>query len=110
MADFLAKQRLLVVAPHADDEAFGCAGTIAKVKALGGKVYVMVMTIGDLRQYHTRGKMVEGKVRQKEFVATMKSLGVDGYDIVFKDAYTHLRLDTLPRRDLIAIIDRKSVV
>ena len=26
---FLASQRLLVVSPHADDESFGCAGTIS---------------------------------------------------------------------------------
>ena len=30
---FLSKQRLLVISPHADDESFGCAGTIAKVKS-----------------------------------------------------------------------------
>src|SRR3989338_994836 len=110
MQNFLSKQRLLVNAPHADDEAFGCAGTIAKIKDLGGKAYVMVITIGDLRQYHIKGKLVEGKIRQKEFISTMKYLGVDDYDIVFKDAYTHLRLDTLPRRDLIAIIERESKV
>lgn len=110
MSDFLSKQKILVITPHADDEAFGCAGIIAKVKDLGGKAYVMVITIGDLRQYHTKGNMVQGKIRQKEFIATMKYLGVDDYDIIFKDAYTHLRLDTLPRRDLIAIIERESKV
>ena len=29
--EFLSKQRLLVLSPHADDEAYGCAGTIAKI-------------------------------------------------------------------------------
>ena len=30
--DFLASQRLLILAPHADDEAFGCAGMASRIK------------------------------------------------------------------------------
>ena len=49
--DFLSKQRLLVISPHADDESFGCAGTMARIKDLGGQVYVMVCSVGDLKHY-----------------------------------------------------------
>ena len=38
--EFLSQQRLLVIAPHADDESFGCAGTMARIKKLGGEVFV----------------------------------------------------------------------
>ena len=55
MDDFLKKQRLLVISPHADDEAYGCAGTIAKIKDLGGEVYIMVKSVGDLKHYDGRG-------------------------------------------------------
>ena len=48
---FLSKQRLLVIAPHADDECFGCAGTMARIKSLGGEVYVIVCSVGDLKHY-----------------------------------------------------------
>lgn len=51
---FLAEQRLLVVAPHPDDEAIGCAGTIARVKTLGGQAYVMIVSAGGITQ-HGRG-------------------------------------------------------
>lgn len=109
MEEFLAKQRLLVVSPHADDEAFGCAGTMAKIKDLGGEVYLMTISIGDLQHYGESG-YVEGKTRKKEFIETAEFLKVDGYDIVFEDAEKHLRLDAMPRRDLIAIIERESKV
>ena len=33
---FLSRQRLLVIAPHADDETIGAGGLIARVKAAGG--------------------------------------------------------------------------
>ncbi|MDP2924018.1 MAG: PIG-L deacetylase family protein [Candidatus Omnitrophota bacterium] len=110
MDNFFKKQTLLVVSPHADDDVFGCAGTIAKVKDLGGKVYVMLFSIGDLRQYYTHGKIITASTREKEFIKTMKFLGVDGYDIIFKDTYKHLRLDTIPRRELIAVIERESKI
>ena len=69
MEELLAKQRLLVVSPHADDEAFGCAGTMAKIKDLGGEVYVMTISIGDLQHYGESG-YVERETRKKEFIDT----------------------------------------
>ena len=30
LSSLLGDQRILVLAPHADDETYGCAGTIAK--------------------------------------------------------------------------------
>lgn len=43
-------ERLLVVAPHADDEILGCFGLIKKIKNLGGKVYVQILTMGVTRE------------------------------------------------------------
>lgn len=108
MSDFWAKQRLLVVAPHADDEAYGCAGTMAKVKAAGGQVYVIVVSVGDLHHYKADDPAVSGETREAELHASMESLKVDGYEILFRDAHTHLRLDAVPRRDLIALLERDA--
>jgi len=110
MEDFLKKQRLLVVSPHADDEAYGCAGTIAKIKDLGGEVYIMVMSVGDLSHYDGTGKVVKKETRREEFENTAKFLNVDGYDIVYDESEKHLRLDMVPRRELIAKIERESKV
>jgi len=42
-----ADSRLLVLAPHPDDESLGAAGLIQRVKGAGGSVHVIVMTSGD---------------------------------------------------------------
>jgi N-acetylglucosamine malate deacetylase 1 len=107
---FLSKQRLLVISPHADDEAFGCAGTIAKIKDLGGKVYIMIMSVGDLKHYDGKHSIVKKDIRESEFTKTAEFLKVDDYDIVYRDTSKHLRLDSIPRRDLIAQIERDSKV
>lgn len=106
--EFLAKQRLLILAPHADDEAFGCAGTIAKIKDAGGEVYVMVFSVGDLEHYNSDFSYVSGDTRAQEFEEVAKFLGIDDYEIIFRDAQTHMRLDSIPRRDLIHVIEKKS--
>jgi len=110
MDDFLKRQRLLVISPHADDEAYGCAGTIAKIKDLGGEVYIMVMSVGDLKHYNGIDTLVKKETRRAEFIKTAKFLKVDDYDIVYDDTEKHLRLDTMPRRELMAVIERESKV
>ncbi len=42
-----ARERLLVVAPHPDDETLGAGGLIQRVLARGGSVRVVLMTAGD---------------------------------------------------------------
>ena len=108
--DFLAAQRLLVVSPHADDESFGCAGTMAKIKKLGGEVYVLVMSVGDLRRYDDSNSVVTGETRAGEFKQVAEYLDIDGYDIAYTDTERHLRLDAMPQRDLIATIENGTSV
>lgn len=105
---FLARQRLLVIAPHADDECFGCAGTMARIKHLGGEVYVMVCSVGDLKHYDGKDKIVTGGQREEELGRVMEFLEVDDWDIIYREAERHLRLDVIPRRDLVAQIERDS--
>ncbi len=104
--EFLARQRLLVISPHADDESFGCAGTMARIKDLGGEVYVVCCSVGTLKHYDGTAARVEGSTREQEFLAVMDYLEVDDWDILYRDADTHLRLDMLPRRELIALLER----
>lgn len=106
--EFLSKQRLLVIAPHADDESFGCAGTMARVKDAGGEVYCLCCSVGDLKHYDGKDDVVSSGTREDEFRNVMEYLNVDGWEILYRDADTHLRLDTLPRRELIAHFERDA--
>jgi LmbE family N-acetylglucosaminyl deacetylase len=99
---------LLVIAPHADDETFGCGGTMAKAKALGARVYVMVVSIASLAQYTCEFTEIQGAQRASELGQAMETLGVDGVDVLYTDDQTHMRIDVLPRRELVAKIERES--
>lgn len=107
MDSFLKKQRLLVLAPHADDEVFGCGGTIAKMKDIGAEVYVLVVSVGDVLHYSAKSQeMISGDTRYAEFEGAMKFLKVDDYEVIFNDSKMHLRLDAIPRRDLVDYFER----
>jgi LmbE family N-acetylglucosaminyl deacetylase len=52
--------------------------------------------------------LVPGAVRAAELARAMATLQVDGYEVLFADTHLHLRLDTVPQRDLIALVERES--
>lgn len=108
LAGFLKHQRLLVLSPHADDETAGAGGLMARVKAAGGEVCVMVMSVGNLAHFDATGKKTKGRTRRDELGAAMKVLGVDDWEILIQDDDLHLRVDTIPRRDLVELIEKKG--
>jgi LmbE family N-acetylglucosaminyl deacetylase len=86
--------RILILAPHPDDEAIGCAGIIQKAMQAQAKVRVVYFTNGDNNQlafivYEKRltfrkGEFIHmGKVRRKEAISAMKSLGLGEADLTF---------------------------
>lgn len=96
-----------MIAPHPDDEAFGCAGTIAKLKACGSKVYVVAVSAGDVHHYNVKKyEFVTGQTRHHEFDAAMKVLGVDDYELIFNDSEIHLKLDAMPVKELISLLEK----
>jgi len=108
MDRFLEKQRLLVIAPHADDETIGCGGLIAKVKDHGGEVFVQVATVSDLEHYDGRDGVTFAHTRSQELAEAMRVLDVDDHEMIFEDRDLHLRLDAMPRRDLVAALEKSS--
>ncbi len=104
MIDFKGKT-LLVLAPHPDDETIGCSGLISKFKKEGGKVYVIIFTVGDLKQY---GSHSEENSRLDELEKVMSFLEVDGFDVPLKGDDYHLKMDVLPLKDVVDIIETKS--
>ena len=92
--NFEANDRVLILAPHPDDEALGTAGVLQKALQAGAKVKVALFTNGDNNElafivYEKRLTFRKseflhmGEVRRKETIAAMEFLGLKQDDIVF---------------------------
>ena len=85
--------KVLVFAPHADDEVLGVGGTIAKRAAAGDEVYVCVVTRGAAPLYsEERTKEVQRECREADSV-----LGVR--ETIFLN-FPAVMLETVPRYEL----------
>lgn len=92
--EFQNSDRLLVLAPHPDDEVIGCAGTIQQAKAAGVPVKILFLTYGDNNQwaftvYRLHPVLVPGalramgEIRHGEALAAAKLLGMSDSDLIF---------------------------
>jgi LmbE family N-acetylglucosaminyl deacetylase len=99
--------RLLVIAPHADDEVLGCGGLISKIKSAGGKVFVLIFNVGSIEKFNNK-KFTE--LRKKETLTAMKFLKVDKYDTIFDSPNDNRYLDSKPLHELISKIETESKV
>lgn len=101
-----ARTKLLVIAPHPDDEVIGCAGLIHHVKAHGGKVFVLYMTVGTAKDFTNGGSTSHARGRKAEIKRVAKFLSIDDWRIVFTGDKHHLQLDQIPQKKLIHEIER----
>jgi len=86
-------ERILVIAPHPDDEVLGCGGVIARHSARGDRVQVVVVSRGAPDIFPTESVV---KVRQEAAKAN-KVLGTKR--MIFLD-FPAPRLDTVPTSTL----------
>jgi len=63
------RERLLVVAPHPDDEVLGAGGLVQRVLARGGAVEVVLVTAGDGYPDAVRGELGIAAPQAADFVA-----------------------------------------
>lgn len=91
---FRKEDRVLIMAPHPDDETIGCAGIIQQALSAGAKVKVAYLTNGEHNQLAfivyekriviRRGAFIHmGEVRRLEAIKAMKLLGLNENDLVF---------------------------
>lgn len=78
----LPGKNVVVLAPHPDDEVFGCGGTLHQMAKVGANITVLIITDGVLRSEQThqnspaaRAKyQSQAKVRQNESIKAAKTL------------------------------------
>ncbi|MCR4403761.1 MAG: PIG-L family deacetylase [Candidatus Acetothermia bacterium] len=80
-------ERILVIAPHTDDEVLGTGGAIQRHLAHGARVVVVILTNGD-GQYRrlfpsTKASINLGYTRQNESLAALAHLGLPRENVIF---------------------------
>ena len=105
MNDF-SNEKLLVIAPHSDDEILGCGGLISKVKKEGGKVYVLIFNLG----FEKDDTKESQEKRKNEVQEAMNVLKVDNYHLVHDQPDNNRDLDAEPLHSLIEVIESSSNV
>ena len=94
MPGLLPTDRILIFAPHPDDESLGCAGVIRQAVAAGAEVHVVLMTNGDAAElslifgerelsYSPRAFINLGITRQNETLRAMALLGLPAERVHF---------------------------
>lgn len=85
--------KILVIAPHPDDEVLGCGGTIKKYVKKGDDVYLCIVTKAytpDWSEKYIRQKANE-IIKANQFLGIKKTYNLN---------YPALRLDTIPQKEL----------
>ncbi len=86
--------RLLVLAPHPDDEVLGCGGVVQQAVAMKLPVRIVLLTYGDFYEWSflryekrpvltPRGVKGMGEIRHGEVLAADSLLGVPAADLTF---------------------------
>ncbi len=92
--DLTNVNRIMIIAPHPDDESLGSAGLIQAVRKNGGEVYVVVVTNGDglsagptFSDYKllpiSNDYIQYGRERQQETIKALSILGISEDNIFF---------------------------
>jgi len=91
---FNKNDRVLILAPHPDDETLGCAGVIQNALKAGAEVKIVYLTNGDNNEFafivyekrltFKKGEFIHmGQVRRQEAIEAMKLLGLSEDNLVF---------------------------
>jgi LmbE family N-acetylglucosaminyl deacetylase len=87
-------KKVLVIAPHPDDEVLGVGGTIAKFASKGNEIYVVVVTKG-YPPLFSEDMVIRGR---QEALKAHELLGVK--KTFFLDKFPAAKLDTVPHSEI----------
>ncbi|WP_409341773.1 PIG-L deacetylase family protein [Paenibacillus sp. MBLB4367] len=97
------QERIVIFAPHADDEVLGCGGLIEMACRMNNRVKVILAAVGTLKFHHAEEK-ITANTRKKELAAALNVLGCNDYEVMYDDKESFL--DTIPQNELVTKIDR----
>ena len=94
MEPIIKEDRILIFAPHPDDETLGTGGLIQKAVKAGADIHILYLTNGEHNEpafiiYERRlvikqtGFISMGELRQNEAISAMKFLGVPRENLIF---------------------------
>ena len=95
-------ERILIIAPHSDDEVLGCGGLIEKACRYDNQVKVIVIAVGDITHTHNN-KLVSATTRVKELEEALEVLGCHDFEVLYNDKDS--LLDTIPKNEIISKLD-----
>jgi N-acetylglucosamine malate deacetylase 1 len=90
--------KIMIIAPHPDDETLGCGGTILKHKSFGDEIYWLIVTNISNEIGYEEEKV---KKRQNEIDVVASRYR---FKKVYKLNYPTTMLDTIPLNDIISKI------
>jgi LmbE family N-acetylglucosaminyl deacetylase len=91
----------LIIAPHADDEAMGCSGLMARMAAAGARMHVIYGAVDGFHHYGHEGDTTYAQ-RVEEIEHVLALFGERcTYEIAYGDRDLIEKLDTLPQRELV---------
>ena len=88
-------RKILVVAPHADDETLGCGGTLLKHLSQGDEIYWLIVTSMSLESGFSQPQIENGK-QEIEKVTALYSFKKT-YQLGFPPAL----LNAIPMKDIV---------
>ena len=105
MADLSTIDRVLVISPHADDEALACGGIMARLADQGAEIFVQFMTVDGFHHYGLEGGTTyQQRLDEIEVVADILKFQ---WDIAYGDQDLIEKLDTVPKRDLVDLFEKR---
>ena len=100
-----ALERVLVISPHADDEALACGGLLARLADQGTETLVQFMTVDGFHHYGLDGGTT---YRQRlDEIAAVAELLRFSWEIAYGDRDLIEKLDTVPKRDLVDLFEQR---